>query len=280
LEAGVLGGAQATSPAIENYPGYLFIVGIELATKMKEQVKKSGAIIKEITEVKGIRREGESGSFFLDTRRGEYQAQAVIIATGGGHRTLDVPGEKELTGRGVSYCATCDGPLFRGKNLAVIGGGNRAVTEALYLSELAASVKLIHRRDELRAEHKMQQMIFKYNVEIIWDTKVIEFKGDNLIQELVLENVKTKEKKNLVIDGAFVALGLNPNSRIVKSLGVDMNSRGEIITDTEQRTSIPGLFAAGDVVNSMKQITVAVGNGAIAADSAYKYIRGVELGPR
>jgi thioredoxin reductase (NADPH) len=280
LESGVLGGAQATSPIIENYPGFLYIVGIELATKMKEQVKKSGAIIQEITEVKEIRKEGEIGHFYLDTRRGEYQAQAVIIATGGGHRKLNVPGEEELTGRGVSYCATCDGPLFRGKDLAVIGGGNTAVTEALYLSELASSVKLIHRRDELRAEHAMQQMIFKSNVEIIWDTVVTEFKGDDLIQELILENVKTKEKQSLRVDGAFVALGSQPNSSIVESMGVELNNRKEIITDREQKTNIPGLFAVGDVVDSMKQIAVAVGHGAIAADSAYKYIRGVGLGPR
>jgi thioredoxin reductase (NADPH) len=280
IESGVLGGAQATSPTIENYPGFLFIVGIELATKMKEQVKKSGANIKEITEVKGIRRDEESGLFYLDTRRGEYQAQAVIIATGGGHRKLGVLGEEELTGRGVSYCATCDGPLFRDKNLAVIGGGNTAVTEALYLSELASNVKLIHRRDELRAEYAMQQMIFKSEVEIIWNTIVTEFKGEDLIKELVLENVKTKQTTTLTVDGVFVALGSHPNSSIVKSLGTELNKRKEIITDREQKTNVPGLFAAGDVVDSMKQIAVAVGHGAIAADSAYKYIREVRLGPR
>jgi thioredoxin reductase (NADPH) len=280
LESGVLGGAQATSPIIENYPGFLYIVGIELATKMKEQVKKSGVIIQEITEVKEIRKEEEIGPFYLDTRKGVYQAQAVIIATGGGHRKLNVPGEDELTGRGVSYCATCDGPLFRDKNLAVIGGGNTAVTEALYLSELASSVKLIHRRDELRAEHAMQQMIFKSNIEIIWDTIITEFKGDDLIRELILENVKTKEKHSLRVDGVFVALGSHPNSGIVESMGVELNNRKEIITDREQKTNIPGLFAAGDVVESMKQIAVAVGHGAIAADSAYKYVRGVGLGPR
>ncbi|NWF95751.1 MAG: FAD-dependent oxidoreductase, partial [Candidatus Thorarchaeota archaeon] len=152
LEARVLGGAQATSPGIENYPGFEWIGGLDLAEKMKSQVKKCGAAIREITEVKRIQKRAEDGHFILETRRGAYQAKAIVIATGGGHRKLEVPGEDLLTGRGVSYCATCDGPLFRNKTVAVVGGGNTAVTEALYLSELCQKVYLIHRRDELRAE--------------------------------------------------------------------------------------------------------------------------------
>ena len=279
LEGKVLGGAQATSPGIENYPGFAHIVGIELATKMKEQVKKCGAIIKEITDVRSIKREGEDGEFLLDTRRGVYHAKAIIIATGGGHKHLGVPGEETLTGRGVSFCATCDGPLFRDKTVAVVGGGNTAVTEALYLAELTKKVYLIHRRDELRAEKAVQDYVFNSDVEIIWDTVVKEIKGEDLINSLVLENVKTGKQRALEVDGAFIALGSEPESALAKSIGVVTNERGEVLVDAKQATNIPGVFAAGDVVESMKQIAVAVGHGAIAADSAYSYIRQLQRGP-
>lgn len=279
LESKVLGGAQATSPGIENYPGYTFIVGLELANKMKEQVKKCGAIIKEITEVKNIEKEGNDGDFLLNTRRGVYRAKAIIIATGGGHKHLGVPGEDLLTGRGVSYCATCDGPLFREKTVAVVGGGNTALTEALYLSEVVQKVYLIHRRDELRAEKIIQDYVFNSSVEIIWDTIVKEIKGDDLVNELVLENVKTGEIRSLPVEGAFIALGSSPESELAKSIGVETNKRGEIIVNAKQSTNIAGVFAAGDVVESMKQIAVAVGHGAIAADSAYSYIRKIQRGP-
>jgi len=279
IEGKVLGGAQATSPGIENYPGYTFIVGIELATKMKEQVKKCGAFIKEITDVRSIEREGEDGDFLLDTRRGVYRAKAIIIATGGGHKHLDVPGEEMLTGRGVSFCATCDGPLFRDKSVAVVGGGNTAVTEALYLAEVTKKVYLIHRRDELRAEKIVQDYVFKSEVEIIWDTVVKEIKGDDLVNALILENVKTGEQTTLEIEGAFIALGSKPESTLAKSIGVETNERGEILVCAKQSTNIPGVYAAGDVVESMKQIAVAVGHGAIAADSAYTFIRQLQRGP-
>ena len=279
LESKVLGGAQATSPGIENYPGYTFIVGIELANKMKEQVKKSGSIIKEITDVRSIERDGEDGDFLLDTRRGVYRAKAIIMATGGGHKQLEVPGEEMLTGRGVSFCATCDGPLFRDKTVAVVGGGNTAVTEALYLSEVTKKVYLIHRRDELRAEKIVQDYVFNSDVEILWNTIVKEIKGDDLVNELVLEDVKTHELRSLQVEGVFVALGSKPESALAKNIGVETNERGEIIVNAKQATNIPGVFAAGDVVESMKQIAVAVGHGAIAADSAYSYVRRIQRGP-
>ncbi|MFW9958825.1 MAG: NAD(P)/FAD-dependent oxidoreductase [Candidatus Odinarchaeota archaeon] len=279
LESKVLGGAQATSPGIENYPGYTFIVGIELATKMKEQVRKSGAVIKEITDVRSIQRESNNGDFLLDTRRGVYRAKAIIIATGGGHKHLNVPGEEMLTGRGVSFCATCDGPLFRDKTVAVVGGGNTAVTEALYLAEITKKVYLIHRRDELRAEKIVQDYLFKSDIEIMWNSVVKEIKGEDLVNEIILENTKTGEIHSLKIDGAFIALGSNPESTLAKSIGVETNERGEILVNAKQATNIVGVFAAGDVVESMKQIAVAVGHGAIAADSAYSYIRHTQRGP-
>ncbi len=278
LESKVLGGAQATSPGIENYPGYTFIGGLDLANKMKEQGKKCRAFIKEITEVKTIEREGEEGDFLLDTRRGVYRGKAIVFSTGGGHRHLGVPGEDLFTGRGVSFCATCDGPLFRDKTVAVVGGGNTAVTEALYLSEVVEKVYLIHRRDELRAEKIIQDYIFKSSVEIIWDSVVTEIKGNDLVNELVLKNAKTGEVRSLTIEGAFIALGSNPESTLAKSIGIVTNERGEIIVDAKQATNIPGVFAAGDVVESMKQIAVAVGHGAISADSAYAYIRKCQRG--
>lgn len=279
LESKVLGGAQATSPGIENYPGYTFVVGLDLANKMKEQVKKCGAIVKEITEVKSVEREGDDGDFLLETRRGVYRAKAIIFATGGGHRHLNVPGEDQLTGRGVSYCATCDGPLFRDKTVAVIGGGNTAVTEALYLSEVVGKVYLIHRRDELRAEKIVQDYVLNSSVEILWDTIIKEIRGGDLVNELLLQNVKTGEEQILSVEGAFIALGSNPESTLAKSIGIVTNERGEIIVNAKQATNIPGVFAAGDVVESMKQIAVAVGHGAISADAAYAYIRKIQRGP-
>jgi len=279
LESKVLGGAQATSPGIENYPGYTFIVGLDLANKMKEQVKKCGALIREITEVKSVEREGDDGDFLLETRRGVYRAPAIVFATGGGHKHLNVPGEDQLTGRGVSYCATCDGPLFRDKTVAVVGGGNTAVTEALYLSEVVGKVYLIHRRDELRAEKIIQDYVFNSSVDILWDTIVKEIRGDDLVNELLLQNVNTGEEQILPVDGAFIALGSNPESSLAKSIGVATNDRGEVLVNAKQATNVPGVFAAGDVVESMKQIAVAVGHGAIAADSAYSYIRRIQRGP-
>lgn len=274
LESAVLGGAQATSPGIENYPGFTFITGIELASKMKEQVKATGAKIREITEVKKISREAEEkGDFILETRRGNYKAKAIIFATGGGHRHLNIPGESEFTGRGVSYCATCDGPLFRNKRVIVIGGGNTAAVEAVYLSELTESTTLVHRRDELRAEKAMQDMVFDSSVDIKWSHVVKEFRGDDLLREVVVEDVNTGEEKIIEVDGAFVALGSSPNSQLAIDLGVQTNRNGEILVNANQTTNIPGFFTAGDVVESMKQIAVAVGQGAIAADSAYIYIR-------
>jgi thioredoxin reductase (NADPH) len=278
LESRVLGGAQATSPGIENYPGFAFIIGIDLANKMKEQVKKSGAVIKEITEVKSITRDENTKNFLLETRRGVYEAPAVIYSAGGGHKKLDIPGEELLTGRGVSYCATCDGPLFREKTVAVVGGGNTAVTEALYLSELCKKVYLIHRRDELRAEHAVQEMILKSDVEILWSHIVVEMKGENMISAARIKNLKTDEERDLELDGIFVALGSDPESKLAQDLGIVTNDRGEILIDAGQKTNIDGFFAAGDVAEGMKQIVVAVGHGAVAADSAYKYIRRVDRG--
>jgi thioredoxin reductase (NADPH) len=279
LESKVLGGAQATSPGIENYPGYTFIVGIELANKMKEQVRKSGAVIKEITDVRSIQRDGDMGDFLLDTRRGVYRTKAIIISTGGGYKHLNVPGEDQLTGRGVSFCATCDGPLFREKTVAVVGGGNTAVTEALYLAEVTKKVYLIHRRDELRAEKAVQDCLFKSSVEILWNSVVKEIKGNDLVNEIVLENVKTGEIRTLSIEGVFIALGSKPESALAKSIGVKTNDYGEVLVNAKQATNIPGVFAAGDVVESMKQIAVAVGHGAVAADSAYSYVKHIQRGP-
>jgi thioredoxin reductase (NADPH) len=255
-------------------------MGIELANRMKEQVKKCGATIREITEVKSIEIPDGNKSFILETRRGNYTARSIILATGGEYRKLNVPGEDPFTGRGVSYCATCDGPLFRDKTIAVVGGGNTAVTEALYLKDLAKKVYLIHRRDTLRAEQAVQDMLFSSEVEILWSHVVQEFKGEDLLTEIVIENLKDGKTKSLELDGAFVALGSEPQNKLAIELGIGMNERGEIIADAHQATNLQGVFAAGDVVESLKQIAVAVGQGAIAADSAFTFIRGVKLGPR
>ena len=273
LEEKIPGGAAADSPLIENYPGFRSISGKELMDKMLEHCKDFGVQIHElesVTELDLSHREGK----IVKTSKNLYSAKALIIATGSHHRELGVPGEKEFRGKGVSYCATCDGPFFRDKRVVVVGGGNTAAVSALFLADIALEVRLIHRRDRLRAEEAIFRELQNKGVKFLWNSIVKEIKGENLVKSVVIYNQKTGKTLEIETDGIFINVGEEPNSQIAKTAGIQVDKRGYIIVDSKQRTNIPGVYAAGDVTNCpIKQIGVAVGQGIIATEEAYGYIR-------
>nr|WP_245604115.1 thioredoxin-disulfide reductase [Geoglobus ahangari] len=258
------------TPVIENFPGFEGS-GFELLEKMKNQALKFGAEHK-FENVEKLRK--VNGKFEVVTESGTYYARALIIATGGKHRELGVPGEKEFVGRGVSYCATCDGHFFRGKKVLVVGGGNTAVTDAIYLKEIGCDVTLIHRRDELRAEKALQEELFSRNIPVIWNSVVLRIEGEEKVERVVILNRVTNEESVLEVDGVFIAVGIRPATDIVMDLGVERDSAGYIRVDKKQRTNVEGVFAAGDCCdNPLKQVVTACGDGAVAANSAFEYVK-------
>jgi len=272
LEEKIPGGAAVDSPLIENYPGFRSISGRELVNKMLEHCKSFGAEIHELEAVKELHLTQQEK--MVKTAKNEYRAKAVIIATGSRHRELGVPGENEFRGRGVSYCAVCDGPFFKDKRVAVVGGGNTAAVSALFLADIASEVILIHRRDRLRAEEAIFRELQRKGVKFYWNSIVKEIKGENLVKSIIIHNQKTGELRELEIDGVFINVGEEPNSQIARAAGIEVDQRGYIIVDNRQRTNIPGVYAAGDVTNCpVKQIGTAVGQGTIAAEEAYGCIR-------
>ena len=274
IERGIPGGQMANTEEIENYPGYDSILGPDLSNKMFEHAKKFGAEyaygdIAEIVDEFPYKRV-KAGSK-------EYLAKAVIVATGAEHRELGVPGEKEFSGRGVSYCAVCDGAFFRGKELVVVGGGDSAVEEALFLTRFATKVTIIHRRGEFRAQKIIQKRAFENpKIEVIWNTVLKEIKGDGKVTGVILENVNTGEQTEFPCDGAFIYVGMDPLSKAVVGLGIT-NEAGYVLTDEQMKTTVPGIFAAGDVREKMlRQVVTATGDGGIAAQSAQHYVENLE----
>jgi thioredoxin reductase (NADPH) len=273
LEEKIAGGTAADAPAIENYLGFQSISGLELVQKMVAHAKSAGMAIHEFEAVTSL--EFKAGKKIVKTDKAMYETEAVIIASGSHYRELGVSGEKEFRGRGVSYCGLCDGPLFKGKRLLVVGGGNSALITTLYLAGLASEVKVVHRRDAFRAEEALVKALKeKQNVEVLWNTEVKEIKGEKLVNKAIVLDVETHETKELLADGVFVQVGEDPNSKIAKEAGVAVDEDGYIIVDILQRTSIAGVFAAGDVTNHpVKQVGTAVGQGITAATEAYGYVR-------
>jgi len=273
LDEKLAGGTMADAPLIENYPGFQSINGMELAQKMVAHCRKAGAAIREFEKV--LEMNLESDKKIIKTNKTIYEAKAVIIASGSHYRELGVPGEKEFRGKGVSYCGICDGPLFKGKRVLVVGGGNSAVITALYLAEIASEIKIAHRREEFRAEEALITALkAKENIEILWNTEINEIRGERLVNKVIVFNNKTKETKELPVDGIFVQVGEDPNSQLAKEAGVAVDEDGYILVDIRQRTNIPGVYAAGDVTNHpVKQVGTAVGQGITAALEAYGYIR-------
>ena len=274
LEKGMPGGQVMVTDWIDNYPGFPEgLSGFDLCEKMTKQAERFGLEIRSGAEVSRVELEASPRRLVL-AAGGEITCDALIIATGARPNTLGVPGEKELTGRGVSYCATCDGPFFRGQEIAVIGGGNTAVQEAVYLTKFASKVYLIHRRDQLRATKIVQEMAFANDkVEIVWDTVVREIKGGGSgVESLALENVKSGERSELAVQGVFVLIGTIPNSEMLPDC-LEMEDGGFVKTDCEMRTNIPGVMAAGDIRSKeVRQVINAAGEGAVAAMSAEHYL--------
>ena len=271
VERGMFGGQIVNAQRVDNYPGFPDgISGFELGALMHQQATKYGleAIAAEVTGLK------VGQTYGIVTSDGNFEAEAIIIAAGAKYQKIGVAGEKKLLGRGVSYCATCDGFLFRGHDVAVVGGGDTAITDALELSQHATKVYVIHRRGQLRAGQILQHEAFvQPKLKFIWDTVVEEVTGQEAVNGLKLRNVKTGELSTLQVDGIFVAIGVEPNSQCFGDT-VDLDETGCIMTDESMATSAPGIFAVGDIRrNSARQVASAVGDGATAAASALRYIQ-------
>jgi len=273
IERGAVGGQIINAEWVENYPGFNeSISGIDLTEAMHKQATKFG--LETLTaEVTGIDLKGKQK--VVRTSQGDFTAKAVIIAGGSERQKLGVPGEAEFTGKGVSYCATCDGPFFRDKPVAVIGGGNAAITEAIELTKFASRITVIHRRDELRATKILQEKAFaEKKIEFLWDSVLEEIAGDAFVNKVRVSNVKTKKKTVLNVSGVFMAVGFKPNTDYLKDI-VKLDDIGTIITNEKMETGILGIFAAGDIrSNSIRQVIAAAGDGAVAAIGAEKYITG------
>ena len=266
------GGQLLLTREIENYPGIQRIGGFELAERFRKHVERYGVPMKIGVEVTGIERSGED--FVVKTKDGSYTAKAVLIATGGRSRPLGVPGEKELTGRGVSYCTTCDAPLFKGKRVAMIGGGNSAFEGVIDLLPIATEIHVVDIADHWFADPILQaQVLNSDKVRTYQQHRVVEIRGEGFVSSIVIESLKSGERKELAVEGVFIEIGTVPNSDFVKGF-LELNGRGEIVVDRETfQTSVPGVFAAGDVVEGLdKQIVIAAAQGAQAALSAYRYL--------
>ena len=270
IEGGLPGGQMNNTSDIENYPGYANISGPELAEKMFEPLENLG-VEHLYGFVEAVEDHGDVKKVITDDE--EFETRTVIVATGSKHRLLGVPGEEELNSRGVSYCAVCDGAFFRDQDLLVVGGGDSAVEEAIFLTQFAKSVTIVHRRDELRAQKVLQDRAFaNEKIKFIWDSVVKEIKGENRVESVEIENVKTGQVTEQAFGGVFIYVGLDPVSDFVQELQI-RNQAGWIVTDDHMKTSVAGVFAVGDVrQKDLRQVTTAVGDGAIAGQEAYKYI--------
>ncbi|MGT2736951.1 thioredoxin-disulfide reductase [Streptococcus orisratti] len=271
IEQGAPGGQMNNTSEIENYPGYEHISGPELSMKMYEPLEKFN-----VEHIYGIVQSIENDGLIkrVVTEDETFEAKTVILATGAKYRLLDVPGEEEYTSRGVSYCAVCDGAFFRNQDLLVVGGGDSAVEEAIYLTQFAKSVTIIHRRDELRAQKILQDRAFaNEKIKFIWDSVVKEIKGGDVkVSGATVENVKTGEISDHEFGGIFIYVGMNPVSNMVTGLGIT-DEAGWILTNNKMETSQSGIYAIGDVrQKDLRQIATAVGEGAIAGQGVYHYI--------
>jgi thioredoxin reductase (NADPH) len=274
IERMIVGGQVMTTTKVENYPGFPGgIDGPELVARFQEHCQEFGLQVTN-GEVQQLIDDGDQKVLIVDGE--EYRARAVIVTTGAEPRKLGIPGEKELAGRGVSYCATCDGAFFRDVPVAVIGGGDTAAEEALFLSRFASKVYVVHRRDKLRATPLLQERLMANpKIEIVWNSIPEEVQGNNRgVCELKLKNKVTGETSSLAVEGVFFAIGVIPKAHFLAEV-LKLNEEGYILTDDQCRTSLPGVFAAGDVRSKiLKQIATAVGDGAVAAIAAEKYLEG------
>ncbi|MEE8400137.1 MAG: FAD-dependent oxidoreductase [Desulfobacterales bacterium] len=261
IERGALGGQVATTPVVENYPGFTQVAGKTLVDIMVSHALEYVPIFQG-EEVVSIQ---PGQPILVSTSRRKFHTRSVLLATGATHKQLGVPGEARLSGRGVSYCSTCDGPLFKGKNVVMIGGGNSAVTEALHLHHMGVSVTLIHRRDTLRAQDMLVKNIEDNDIPVLWNTEVKEIQGTDRVEAIQVVNNQTRETTLQPTDGVFLAIGYTPTVALATKLGVALTPEGYIQRDEKHRTNIPGIYTAGDVEGGYKQIVTAAGQGSEAA---------------
>ena len=276
IDKAMAGGLGLEVPMMQNYPGFDLIAGMELIQKMKAQSENYCEIL-ENTVIDSI--EKTDDGFHLKTKNSpllmssgdegekEFFTKSIILATGASHRHLNIPGEEEFLGRGVAYCATCDGMFFIGKDILMVGGGNSAAQEALYLKNLGCNVKLVHRRDELRCEHHLQKALEENGIEVLWNSTIQEIKGEMVVDSVTL--LRDGAEEDYKTDAVFVAIGDDPSNELAKDLGVALDDDGYIITDKNQATNVKGVYSAGDITGGVKQWIVACGEGAVAAISAY-----------
>ena len=268
-ETGMGGGQIVNTYEVDNYPGLIHINGFDMGMKFKEHATETGAEFADVTVTK-VSKQDEL--IKVETSGGEYLAKALIIATGANHKELGVPGEKELRGMGVSYCATCDGAFFRNRVAAVVGGGDVALEDALFLARGCSKVYLIHRRDEFRGAKVLADKVKETgNIEIIYDSRVTEILGEEQVEHITVENVKTGETSNLDVSGIFIAVGMKPNTELFGNL-VELDKSGYIVAGEDTITSLEGVFAAGDVrTKRLRQVITAASDGANAITSVSEY---------
>jgi len=275
LEKQVFGGQIVNADIIENYPGFAEpIVPAELMDQMFKQSQRYGVVLEndEVSMVKS-----ENNLWRVDVYKNFFTAKAIIYAAGSTHRFFNVKGEKELLGRGVSVCATCDAPFFLNRKVAVLGGGDTALVEALHLAKFASAVYVIHRRDQLRAEKILQDRVLKNaKIKLLWDREVLSFHGDQKLEAIELRNKKTAAVETMAFDGAFLAIGTIPNTELIKNY-VNLDDNGFVITDISLSTKAKGLFVAGEVIKgNRRQVAISVGMGVQAALSCEEYLVSLE----
>jgi thioredoxin reductase (NADPH) len=268
VEANALGGQVATTPIVENYPGFTQVGGKTLVDIMVNHALEYVQIFQgeKVIDIKpGTPHE-------VQTTRRKFITKTILLATGASHRMLGVPGEKRLSGRGVSYCATCDGPLFRDKKVLMVGGGNSAVTEALHLHHMGVAVTLVHRRDTLRAQDYLVKNLKDSGIPVLWNTEIKDILGEERVTEVELFNNQTNETSTMPVDGVFLSIGYTPAVELASKIGLELTEEGYIARDAKHRTNIPGIYAAGDVEGGYKQIVTATGMGAEAAMTIFEDI--------
>lgn len=266
------GGQIINTYEVDNYPGLPGINGFDLAMQVEAHAKKLGADIVN-AEIETIRVNEESGLKEVVTSEGVYQTKTVIICLGAAHRHIGVPGEQEFGGKGVSYCATCDGAFYRDKTVVVVGGGDVAIEDAIFLARQSKKVYVVHRRDALRATKVLQEALFALpNVEMVWDSAVGEIKGEAQVKSVVIENLKDGSRREIETDGVFIAIGLDPVTSAVKDT-VALNEQGYIVAGEDTKTNVAGIFAAGDIrTTPLRQIITAMADGAVAVSQVQNYL--------
>ena len=257
------GGLAIFSPNIENYPGFESISGIDLMEKMKSHAQKYCEIrsYEKVNKIKKLK-----DYFLIETQKDNYKSKAIIICTGSEYKKLEIDGEEELQGKGVSYCATCDGFFFKDKKVAVIGGGNSALIEAIYLKQIGCKeVLLIHRRDQLRAEKAYEDEAIKNKINFLLNKKVLKINGFEKVESIIVKDTISSKEEKIDLNGVFVSIGEKPQNQIAKEMNIKLDEKGYIIIDSKQRTNIKGVYAAGDITGGLRQIVTACAEGAIAA---------------